>query len=398
MVKETNFSTDFFEILNQISTKYILFGVDDVVYFDSVDFEMINKIFNKFPEDIFGFSLRLGLQGVRKANDTINEVNIAGQTIYSINWTQGQTPATRYPFELCATIYKTELVKKIIKNSRKNNSLCENLFAPNSITIRVLSKIIRRHKILKRFGYFYNPNTLESWNCHWSQNHAEQLQTRVAIAKQTDIVITTSAGRFLQTYKDTGVPCCAFIPNVCDPDIQCKYDVDEKWKAVIIFTGKSEHTKLDRNNERYNLVEKLSQKSDARIYGAFGIPRVEGIDYFYAISGSRIGLSINIANDVKLYHSDRLINCISCGTLALARRVPDTDLLFEDGVHVKYFDMADEFFELADWYLKHDEERERIAKAGMQRVHTEFNCEKIAGHLLDLIETGTYDAPWAEIL
>jgi spore maturation protein CgeB len=221
---------------------------------------------------------------------------------------------------------------------------------------------------------------------------------RLAIAKQTDIVITTSAGRFLQTYKDAGVACCAFIPNVCDPDIQYKYDVEDKWKTDIIFTGKPEHTKLDRNNERYNLVEKLSQRNDARIYGAFGIPRVEGIDYFYAISGSRIGLSINIANDVRLYHSDRLINYISCGTLALAKRVPDTELLFEDSVHVKYFDTADEFFELADWYLQHEDERRKIALAGMEHAHKEFNCEKIAGYLLDLIETGTYDAPWAEIL
>jgi len=226
----------------------------------------------------------------------------------------------------------------------------------------------------------------------------DQNPARVAIAKQTDIVITTSAGRFLQTYKDAGVPCCAFIPNICDPDIQCKYDVDEKWKAVIIFTGKPEHTRLDRNNERYNLVKKLSQRSDSRIYGAFGIPRVEGVDYFYAISGARIGLSINIANDVRLYHSDRLINYISCGTLALAKRVPDTNLLFEDGVHVKYFDTADEFFELADWYLKHDAEREKIALTGMQRAHAEFNCTRIAGHLMDLIETGSYNAPWAEIL
>jgi len=226
----------------------------------------------------------------------------------------------------------------------------------------------------------------------------DQNPVRVAIARQTDIVITTSAGRFLQTYKDAGVPCCAFIPNVCDPDIQYKYNVEDKWKTNIIFTGKPEHTKLDRNNERYNLVEKLSQRSDARIYGAFGIPSVEGIDYFYAISGSRIGLSINIANDVRLYHSDRLINYISCGTLALAKRVPDTDLLFEDGVHLKYFDTADEFFELADWYLKHNEEREKIAKAGMQRAHIEFNCTKVAQHMMDLIEKGSYDAPWADVV
>ena len=226
----------------------------------------------------------------------------------------------------------------------------------------------------------------------------DQNPARIAITRQTDIVINTSAGRFLQTYKDAGVSCCAFIPNVCDPDIQRRYTVEERWKTDIVFTGKAEHTRLDRNDERYDLVRRLSQMPNVKLYGCFGIPRVEGLDYFYAISGARIGLSINITNDVRLYHSDRLINYMSCGTLALARRVPDTNLLFEDGVHVKYFDTADEFFELADWYLKHNEEREKIAKAGMQRAHTEFNCQKIAQKLMDLINTGTYDAPWKTIL
>lgn len=228
--------------------------------------------------------------------------------------------------------------------------------------------------------------------------HPEENPHRLVLAKQTDILITTSSGKFLRTYKDAGVPCCAFVPNMCDPDIQHQYGAEERWRADIIFTGKPEHTRLDRNNERYNLVLKLSQASNVKIYGAFGIPRVEGIDYFRAISGAKIGLSINIANDVRLYHSDRLINYLSCGTFTLARRVPDTDLLFKDGIHLKYFDTADEFFDLADWYLKHDQQREKIALAGMQRAHAEFNCERICKDMLDLVDKGTYDAPWAEIL
>lgn len=112
----------------------------------------------------------------------------------------------------------------------------------------------------------------------------------------------------------------------------------------------------------------------------------------------KMALSINIANDVRLYHSDRLINYLACGTFVLAKRVPDSDLLFKDSAHVKYFDTADEFSELANWYLDHDDEREKIAAAGMKRAHSEFNCERIAKYMLDLIETGTYNAPWTDVL
>jgi len=226
----------------------------------------------------------------------------------------------------------------------------------------------------------------------------EKNPSRLALAVTTDIVITTSGGRFLKTYKDAGVRCCAFIPNICDPDIQQRYQVEDKWTTDIIFTGRIEHTRLDRNDERYNAVRRLKEMPNVRIYGTFGIPRVEGMDYLHAISGAKIALSINIANDVRLYHSDRLINYVSCGTFTLAKRVPDSDLLFEDGLHLRYFDTVNEFFELADWYLKHEHEREKIAKAGMERAHTKFNCEKIAQYMLDLIEKGSYDAPWAEII
>lgn len=221
---------------------------------------------------------------------------------------------------------------------------------------------------------------------------------RIAIAKKMDIVVATNAGRFLRTYKEARIPVCAFIPNPCDPDIQHPYEVEEKWKSDIIFTGKEEHAELDRNTERYDLLLKLSQVPNAKLYGCFGNSMIDGIDCFYAISGAKIALSINIVNDVNLYHSDRLINCLACGTFVLAKRVPDSDLLFEDGVHLKYFDTADEFFELADWYLKHEKEREKTAKTGMERAHKEFNCVKMAQYILDLIEKGRCNARWAKVL
>lgn len=228
--------------------------------------------------------------------------------------------------------------------------------------------------------------------------HPERNPERLAIGRECDMVVNTSAGRFLQTYKDAGVPVCAFLPNLCDPDIQYRYSVDSRWKTDLIFTGKSTHRRLGERGDRYDLIKRISEMPGGRVYGAFGIPRVEGLDYFYALSGAKIALSINIVNDVPLYHSDRLINCLSCGAFVLAKRVPQTDLLHEDGKHLRYFDTEEEFFELADWYLKHDAEREKIAQAGMEHAHREYNCTKMAKHLLDLIETCDYDAPWKVIL
>ncbi len=98
---------------------------------------------------------------------------------------------------------------------------------------------------------------------------------------------------------------------------------------------------------------------------------------------------------MRLYHSDRLTHYLACGAFVLAKRVPDSDLLFKDDIHLKYFDTVDEFFKLADWYLKHEDQRKKIANAGMKWTHEQFNCLKIAGYILDLAEKGSYSAPWS---
>jgi glycosyltransferase involved in cell wall biosynthesis len=228
----------------------------------------------------------------------------------------------------------------------------------------------------------------------WPELH----RNRIRAAGELDLVVTAYEGEGLQPYKDAGIR-CMFIPNYCDPDIDHRYEVAQKWKTDILFTGQTryKHKRYPTEDLRYQLLSRLAGMRNCTIYGCLGRPRVEGMDYLYAISGARIGLSVNAANDVRLCHSNRFIHYLAGGTFVLTKRVPDSDLLFKDCVHLRYFDTVEEFFDLANWYLNHEDERIKIANAGMQRAHTEFNCEKMAKYMLELIETGTYDAPWTEI-
>ncbi len=225
-----------------------------------------------------------------------------------------------------------------------------------------------------------------------------QNKERIQIASQMDIVLATNADSWLHDYKKAGVPICAFMPNPCDPDIQHPYEFALLLSSDILFIGRAEHPMHTTDPERSVILKRLSQMPRARLYGGLGYGRIEGLDAFRAISNTKIALSINADNTQRLYHSDRLINCLACGAFTLAKRVPDTDLLFEDGKHLRYFDTAEEFFDLADWYLAHDEERERIACAGMEHAHREMNCTRMAQRVIDLIETGSYDALWKYIL
>jgi len=221
----------------------------------------------------------------------------------------------------------------------------------------------------------------------------------VDAAAELDLVLTTYEGKGLDAYKRAGVH-CAFMPNICDPDIEYRYDVSDKWKSDILFTGQTRynHKRYTTEDLRYQLLVRLADMKNCALYGCCGRPKIGGMDYYYAISGAKIGLSINAANNIRLYHSDRLTQYLGCGTFVLTKKVPDSELLFKDGVHLRYFETVEEFFDLANWYLNHEDERIKIANAGMHYTHTEFNCEKIAKYVLDLIETGTYKAPWTETL
>jgi len=183
VVKEEDFFSDFLNIINKVNTKYILFGVDDIVYFDSVDFEVIDKTFDAFKADIFGFSLRFSYEYIQKSGDIITETHVDGQKLYSIDWTVGETPTTRYPFELCATIYKTELVKNIIYNVQNHNHVIRKFFSPRSYCINMLKGTKLKHKILKKFGFFYAPNPLESWLCKWCQQNSALLPKKLFFKK-----------------------------------------------------------------------------------------------------------------------------------------------------------------------------------------------------------------------
>ncbi len=218
---------------------------------------------------------------------------------------------------------------------------------------------------------------------------------RIETAKELDILTATNDGQWLQDYRDVGIPLCVFMPNVCDPDIDRRYDVEEKWRTDILWFGKLGHHANAGEIFRETLVKQMAERKNCTLYGCCGRPPIGGLDCLYAISGARIGVNVNAYGPVRFCHSNRLTRLLAGGTFVMAKIFPDANRLYEDGVHLKYFDEIDEFFDMADWYLNHEAERREIADNGIKWIHEQFNGTKIAGYLLDLVEKGAYTAPWS---
>ena len=92
IIEEVNFHNDFMDIIEQMDTRYVLFGTDDVVYYDTVDFAVIDETFRRFSDDIFGFSLRLSPTYLMDIENTITDVDDGGEKVFSLNWKKGAEP------------------------------------------------------------------------------------------------------------------------------------------------------------------------------------------------------------------------------------------------------------------------------------------------------------------
>lgn len=209
VLTEQDFHSDLLNVLAEAKTEYILFGVDDVVFFDGLDFSVIDNTFRQAGDDIFGFTLRFGLESAEISNDEITFEQAGDQTVCKIDWSKGQSVHSRYPFELCCTFYRTAMVKQILNELMSSNIIAKKLFKPDSVLVKTLWKIGSSRSLLKKFGYFFSPNTLESWPCKWCQRNSDKLphftyfQKLCVSAIQVNMVNTSTLNTFDGTLDQT---------------------------------------------------------------------------------------------------------------------------------------------------------------------------------------------------
>lgn len=185
VAREADFHSDMLSVIEAANTDYLLFGVDDVVYFDGVDFDVIDETFQSFGSDLFGFSLRLDKRQMPEdiEADNLIEHQAANQAVYTVDWTKGRTKNTGYPFEVGGTIYRAQDIKRIIAGTMRGGDFMHTRFAPSSALTKLIGGVYSRRKFLKKLGYFFNPNTFESWNCRYVQNNSEEYGNLLAFQK-----------------------------------------------------------------------------------------------------------------------------------------------------------------------------------------------------------------------
>jgi len=175
VIREQNFHDDFTSIIARINTPYILFGTDDVLYYDSVDFSLIHDVFEQFPEEIFGFSLRISPRTAKEGGDDYVKIDLPETSVYKLNWQRGQNSISRYPFELDSTIYRTSLARKIIEAISGEHRGLQRWVGRGSALSAVVKPFSSLKELHRKIHSFYDPNSLEGDGYRWCKKHKNQL-------------------------------------------------------------------------------------------------------------------------------------------------------------------------------------------------------------------------------
>ncbi|MCF6287381.1 MAG: glycosyltransferase, partial [Candidatus Hydrogenedentes bacterium] len=203
---------------------------------------------------------------------------------------------------------------------------------------------------------------------------------RIEIARHFDFVYLAQRGQ-IQEFLDAGIKHVRWMPLGCSPELHTakrgalNYDV--------AFVGSVASTS---GNNRQHFITRVKE--------AFPNHFVEQCwphEMAAAYTRSRIVVNRCLNNDVNM----RVFEAMAAGALLITDDADGLDELFENGRDLIVYHNDDEAIALIEHYLADDEARERIARAGRERVLKEHTYACRIQTMLRDIEavTGTLAVP-----
>lgn len=139
--------------------------------------------------------------------------------------------------------------------------------------------------------------------------------------------------------------------------------------------------------EQYHVVLHTASKVEKDKLGDVDVrlPVRPGEDAAVVYAGSKINLNISLKG-IEGGTPQRVIDIMGAGGFVMTNYCEETAELFEENKEIVMFKTPEELFEKAGYYLQHDEERKKIAKAGHDKVVDSYTYERKLKALLDWVE------------
>jgi len=205
----------------------------------------------------------------------------------------------------------------------------------------------------------------------------------VDIGRHADLTLLYhKSEEVIQKHRDRGIKCIDYWWVGTDPEIFHPREVPRKYDVVFMANNSNDFNEKTGQGYggRQQLIDAIAAE-DIHMH-LFGKgweylssvptvhlhPFVDCDEFAEACSAAKITLGYN-TNQVYMYTSwRRPLNSMACGAFHLTRYFPGLEEVFENGKHLVWFHSIPEAIDLIQYYLAHDDERERIAQAGRKEV------------------------------
>ena len=175
-----------------------------------------------------------------------------------------------------------------------------------------------------------------------------------------------------------------FMPNPVDLGVEIHRAFEGECAHDVLFAGAM-------LPERLALTERLRREfPDLRMmFRGLAGDYMGGAELHETIGASRTGLNLSQLTDVPHYASARMAQLIGNGCLALTPRAPGLEDVFGED-EVGYFSGFDELAELIGRLMVDDALRRRVARAGWERAHRDYNSRRVARFIVEAALGGDF--------
>lgn len=168
-----------------------------------------------------------------------------------------------------------------------------------------------------------------------------------------------------------------WLPFACDSEVHRRHVNVEKIYDVGFVGGV-------KGEKRGKILADLSKHFRLNDFRRFYEPGEMALVY----SQSKIVFNMGRVGELNM----RVFEALSCGSLLLTERSQNgLNELFEDGEHLVTYGPKDNLKEIIDYYLSHEEEREKITEAGHKLVLEKHTYWHRVQTMLEIIKQNGYE-------
>ena len=246
------------------------------------------------------------------------------------------------------------------------------------INIKTLKFIKENYPHIKIIQWFLDKMTEE-----WKRNRKRFLDK----INLMDCNFCTTSPEILSLPKKNKV---YYIPNPSDISFETLKCYKNKYPLYDLFFAMSHGVhrgilKKGKFDKRLIFIEKLINKNPNlrfNIHGAYNKQPIWSDDFKNSLYETKMALNLSQGNTIKYYSSDRITQLIANGILTFVDIKTKLNDFFTNK-EVIFYNTLNDLSDKIEFYSKNDKIRNKIAKAGRDKYHKNFDSKIVAQYMIN---------------